>query len=104
MDSRLDRYKAWELLAARAKYSPRQLARSCRISLRQLERYCCERYCKMGGRPNVDKPYVWHRALRRSRNWQLARYRHERRLCEWLVRYCRWDGCATRHRQMVEIR
>src|SRR5882672_6519097 len=56
MYSRLDRFKNWEVLAVRAKYSARRLVTFCRISERQLERYFNERFgCCL---------HVWIRNLR----------------------------------------
>ncbi len=39
MTSRLDRNKDWLELAKESRYSAKQLAALCRVSLRQLERY-----------------------------------------------------------------
>jgi AraC-like DNA-binding protein len=40
MGSRLDRVQDWGALARKANYNSRRLAACCRVSLRQLERYC----------------------------------------------------------------
>ena len=40
MNSRLDRVASWPRLARKAGYEPKKLAALCRVSLRQLERYC----------------------------------------------------------------
>ena len=39
MKSRLNRISNWEALTKDSHYSPRELARLCNVSLRQLERY-----------------------------------------------------------------
>ena len=44
MYSRLDAVKDWGTLADKANYNPREMAKICRVSLRQLERYCCEKF------------------------------------------------------------
>lgn len=40
VNSRLDRVGDWPRLARKAGYEPKKLAALCRVSLRQLERYC----------------------------------------------------------------
>ena len=40
MGSRLDRVTDWTGLATRARYNAKDLAAQCKVSLRQLERYC----------------------------------------------------------------
>ena len=44
MKSRLDSVRDWETLAHQVRYSPLRLAEHCQMSLRQLERYCRERF------------------------------------------------------------
>ena len=44
MRSRLNAVQDWKLLASEAGYRPKELAKRCDVSLRQLERYFLERF------------------------------------------------------------
>ena len=65
MNSRLDRVANWPLLARKAGYEPKKVAALCRVSLRQLERYCRVAF--------HSSPRGWLNSLRIGRSKKLLK-------------------------------
>src|SRR5262245_54956373 len=56
MKSSLDLIKDWEMLAKKSGYSARKAAALCKVSLRQLERYCQQNF--------QYEPHTWFKEMR----------------------------------------
>jgi AraC-like DNA-binding protein len=65
MASRLDRIRDWSALAKKAEYDPKNLAKFCSVSLRQLERFAKETFGLT--------PQAWLKSLRLAEAQNLLR-------------------------------